>query len=126
MAAVAKLGRFMKDPKALDPVSFVADRKLLDEFEFLRQSKGDGGGLGSQKIEHLRITQDVHVYVKYPNRWILVTTQPVGGRAMVAGLQLHDGGSWRNAADLLALQRKVKTSPLADWLGGISMIDRNR
>jgi hypothetical protein len=66
------------------------------------------------------------VYVKYPNRWIAVTTKPAGGRAMVSNLQLHDGGAWRNAADLLALQRKVKTSPLADWLGSISMSDRSR
>lgn len=124
LASVAKLGRFMKDPKQLDPTSFVADRKLREEFAFLRSSNSDVGGMGSQKMEHLRITQDVHVYVKYPNRWILVSTQPVGGRAMIANLQVHDGGSWRNAADLLALQRKVKTSPLADWLSGVSMNDR--
>jgi hypothetical protein len=126
MAAVAKLGRFMKDPKSIDPSSFIGDQKLLEELAFLRTGKVDAGGLGSQKMEHLRIAHDVLVYVKYPNRWIAVTTKPAGGRAMVSNLQLHDGGAWRNAADLLALQRKVKTSPLADWLGSISMSDRSR
>jgi len=124
MVAVAKLGRFMKEPKTVDPESFVVDQKLREELAFLRLGNGDVGGLGSQKMEHLRIAQDGLVYVKYPNRWIFVSTQLVGGRSMISSLQLHDGGSWRNAADLLALQRKVKTSPLADWLGGISMNTR--
>jgi len=124
LAAVAKLGQFMKDPKLVDPASFVADPKLRQELAHLHAGTSDAPGLGAQKMEHIRIAQDAHVYVKYPNRWIVVSTQTVGGRVMVSNLQLHEAGAWRNAAELLALQRKLKSSPLADWLGGVSMTNR--
>jgi hypothetical protein len=123
LASVAKLGRFMKDPKSIDPARFVCHPKLREELSHLHSGNGDAG-LGGQKMEHLRIAQDAHVYVKYPNRWILVSTQPVDGTVMVSDLQLHEGGSWQKAADLLALKRKVKDFPLAQWLGGVSMNDR--
>jgi hypothetical protein len=65
----------------------------------------------------LKIADDAHVYLHVGGRWVLVSTQrnPVG-KALIASLQLHEAGAWRDAADLLALQRKVKNNPLAGWL----------
>jgi len=125
LAAVAKLGRFMKDPKSHDPAGFVAEPKLREELGHLHAGKGEASALGAQKMEHLRIALDSHVYIKYPNRWIVVSTQPKDGRMMVSNLQVHEGGAWRNAADLLALQRTAKSFGLGDWLG-VSMNDRSK
>lgn len=124
LAAVSKLGRFMKDPKSHDPAKFVCDPKLCQELGHLHSGKGENASLGSQKMEHLRIAQDVHVYVKYPNRWIVASTQPKDGRTMISNLQVHEAGSWRNAADLLALQRTAKSLGLGEWLGALSVNDR--
>ncbi len=119
LAAAAKLGNFFKAPRDLDPAAFAAPGKLLDELK----KAFEGGPLppnpADEKIVHLRVADDPRqAYLKYPSKWILVSTEPAGaGKALVKNLHLHQGGKWQDAADLLALNRAVKDNPLGKLFG---------
>ena len=63
----------------------------------------------------------MHVFIKYPDRWVLVLTKPSQTeRNLIVGLQIHQGGTWQDVADLLALQRTIKSNPLGKLFGQVS------
>ena len=119
LAAAAKLGEFFKSPRTVDPASFAAPGKLFDELKKAFEGGPSPPNPAAAKIVHLRVADDPRLaYLKYPDKWILVSTDPTGpGRALVRDLHLHQNGKWQNAADLLALNRAVKDNPLAKLFG---------
>ena len=119
LAAAARLGEFFKKPRGVDPETFAAPGKLYDELKRVFEGGPAPPNPAEAKLVHLRVADDPRqVYLKYPDKWILVSTQPAGaGKALVRHLHLYQGKQWQNAADLLALNRAVKENPLGKLFG---------
>ncbi|HVJ81998.1 MAG TPA: hypothetical protein VNC50_13095 [Planctomycetia bacterium] len=116
LAATAAMGKFLKAPKSLDPAAFVAPGKLLDEFTHLHKGSPPPPPACGDKPEHLRVSHDSRqVYVKYPEKWVMVALDGAEEKSRIALVQLHQGGKWQNASDLLALHRNVQSAGLG-WL----------
>jgi hypothetical protein len=115
LAATAAMGKFLKDPKSLDPVAFVAPGKLLEEFAHLHKGSPPPPACGD-KPECVRVTNDSRqVFVKYPEKWVMVAMDASPEKSRIAIVQLHQAGKWQNASDLLALHRSVQSAGLG-WL----------
>jgi hypothetical protein len=126
LACVATLGEFFQRPNIMEPKTFVAPGKLRDELVRAHRGEIKPPKLGDEQPKHVRISDGAHVYLQYPNRWVLVSTQTVSGRRQIADVQLHEGGSWKSAADLLALHRNLRGNSLGNWLAEMASATATR
>lgn len=124
LVAITTLGDFFKQPRSLDPRGWTMPGKLQEELVRAFEGKAELGKSMAGRPQQIVVFPDgKRVQVRINDKWVLadMTQLPVGP-ARVASLMMHDGKQWRDAAQLMSLQRRVLQGgdAVKSWLMQVS------